>query len=580
MRQSAPNRSTARYAWRAAACGLVMGFAAPAAAQDTTGVSVDFGAAAPRTEVIRQIPDSVLQRALARFNDPGTVRSYGGAVVNAPVAGSIGVFDGDLRIGSRVDGDVVVINGSLRLDATARIGGTIIVLGGRFYPDPGAGFTAPVTEYVERAAVRRRGDATLEPTRSNPSLRDLAGLAVFRYGNVVVSPRFDLGVYNRAEGLPIRFGPSIAWRATPTLDVTLDADVILRTARAEGGSRGTAGWWSRLAFSRGGDRPLRFGITGGNEVVPTADMAMRDTESSISALVFRRDQRDWYGRRGATLFAEWQMRPTLQVDGSLGVARERSLPASEAFSVLRSDEPWRANPLVDDGRFTTLALGATWNDAGGPGAPRDGWWIRVEARRTTSSELTPFLLPEQLRDPLPSEGYGSLEAMFDVRRFQRIDPRHALHLRLTGQGWVGGDPLTIQRRVGLGGADFLSAYPFRHETCDPRRRTDPAMPALCDRRMMAQAELRRTYDVGLNSRLGPYALGIDRADLMAFTDWGSAWVAGNGPGQVPSGRIQSLSEWRGAIGVGVDAGWLGLYLSKSVTDDEPARFTVRLQPRF
>jgi hypothetical protein len=543
-------------------------------------VSIDFGAAPPRADMVRQIPDSVLQQALARFNDPATVRSYGGAVINAPVAGSIGVYDGDLRIGSRVDGDVVVINGSLRLDATAQIRGRIIVLGGRFYPDPGATFPAPVTEHVERASVRRRGDATLEPTRANPSLRDLAGRAVFRYGNVVVAPRLAIGVYNRVEGLPVRVGPSITWRATPALDVMLDAELILRTAREEGNARGTAGWRARLAFDRASEQRLRFGIVAGNQVVPTADIAMHDDESSISAAIFRRDQRDWYGRRGAAVFAEWQARPTLLVDGSFGVARERSLPASEAFSVLRSDEAWRANPLIDDGRFTTLRLGTTWNTAGGPGAPRDGWWVRLEARHVTSSELTPYLLPGQLRDPLPSEGYGSLEGTLDVRRFQRLDPRHALHLRVTGQGWLGGDPLTIQRRVGLGGDEFMSSYPFREITCDPRRRADPAMPALCDRRMMAQAELRRSYDLGVNTRVGPYGLGIDRADIVLFTDWGSAWVSGDGPGQVPSGRIQSLAEWRGAIGVGVDAGWIGLYLSKSVTDDASPRLSIRMQPRF
>ena len=92
--------------------------------------------------------------------------------------------------------------------------------------------------------------------------------------------------------------------------------------------------------------------------------------------------------------------------------------------------------------------------------------------------------------------------------------------------------------------------------------------------------MRRSVDLGINTRIGSYGLVLDRADLLVFTDWGSAWIAGDGPGQVPSGRIQSLTEWRGAIGVGADAGWLGVYLSKSITDDEPARLSVRLQPRF
>ena len=581
MRHSSLRGPAARHTWPLATALLVwLGSTTPAFAQDTAGVSIDFGAPPVRSESVRAIPDSIIVRALAMFNDPATVRSYGGAVINAPVAGSVGVYDGDLRIGSRIDGDVVVINGSLRLDATARIVGRIVVLGGRFYPDRGATFAAPVVEYSERAPVRQTGDATLARTAPSPSLRELAGRASFRAGNVVISPRVALGVYNRVEGLPLRFGPGITWRANPSLDVTLDADLILRTVRSEGSTRGTTGWSTRLGFRFDSDQPLTFGIEGGNEVVATVDQGLQETESSISAVVFRRDQRDWYGRRGVRLFADWQMRPTLAFEGSLAVARERSLPAVEAFSILRGDEPWRANPLVDDGRFTTISLGGIWNTSGGPGAPRDGWWMRLEARHTTSGELSPFQLPEQVRDPLPSEGYGAFEASFDLRRYQRIDPRQAVHLRLFGEGWIGGDPLTIQRRVSLGGDEFLSAYPFRTITCDPRRRADPAVPALCDRRMMAQAEFRRTVDLGFNTRIGPYGIGVDRADLMLFTDWGSAWVAGDGPGQVPSGRIQALSEWRGAIGVGADAGWFGIYLSKSVTDDEPARLSVRLQPRF
>lgn len=98
--------------------------------------------------------------------------------------------------------------------------------------------------------------------------------------------------------------------------------------------------------------------------------------------------------------------------------------------------------------------------------------------------------------------------------------------------------------------------------------------------MMAQVELRRTIDVRIGSRIGPYALGVDRADLLLFADFGSAWLAGDGPGQVPAGRIQSLGEWRGDVGAGFDAGWFGAYFARSVTDDEPFRLSLRLSRRF
>lgn len=551
-----------------------------AIAQDSGGVSFDFGAPPEQPTTAGAIPDSLLASALARFNDPATLRSYGGAQVNAPVAGTIGVYDGDARIASRVDGDVVVINGSLRLDSSAVVTGRIIVLGGLFLADPGARFPDPVTTWPARVSVRRAGDATLEPAAPMITLRDLAGRVTTRVGDVVIAPRLDFGVYNRVEGLPIKLGPSLIWTASPLLDVRFDAAVTLRTSRETSGTRGTVGWSASVTGLRHGDQPLTVGFGVGDEVVATADQPLKESESSIGALIFRRDNRDWYRARGAMLFAAWQTTPQLEIDGSLAVSRDRSVPAVDAFSVLRSNEAWRANPLIDDGRYTNLRLGATWDTRDDRDAAQEGWLLRVEGLRTSSNDLAPFLLPEQIRPALPTEGYQSYEAHFDLRRYQRIDPMHAIHLRLVGEGWIGGDPLTIQRRRALGGDDYVTGYPFRTITCDSRRRPDPATPGLCDRRMFAQVELRRRFDFSLATRVGPYALGFDRIDLVLLGDAGSAWLAGDGPGQVPGDRIQALSEWRASAGFGLDAGWIGAYLSKSVTDPEPVRFTFRLQRRF
>jgi hypothetical protein len=49
---------------------------------------------------------------------------------------------------------------------------------------------------------------------------------------------------------------------------------------------------------------------------------------------------------------------------------------------------------------------------------------------------------------------------------------------------------------------------------------------------------------------------------------------------VPVNRIPSLNEWRTDVGVGLDAGAIGAYLAKSLSEDEPVRFVVRLQRRF
>ena len=45
-------------------------------------------------------------------------------------------------------------------------------------------------------------------------------------------------------------------------------------------------------------------------------------------------------------------------------------------------------------------------------------------------------------------------------------------------------------------------------------------------------------------------------------------------------RIPSLHEWKPDVGIGLDAGQIGAYLAKSLSEGEPVRFIVRLQRRF
>jgi hypothetical protein len=162
-----------------------------------------------------------------------------------------------------------------------------------------------------------------------------------------------------------------------------------------------------------------------------------------------------------------------------------------------------------------------------------------------------------------------------------------LNARILGDGWIGGDPLPLQRRVALGGPDILPGYGFRAENCAEAGYSDPADPALCDRMLAAQVELRSRVNLGL---LWHYrdkadadldrAFGLSQADLVVFSDAGKAWLTGNGPGRVPNDRIPSLKEWKADLGVGIDAGGIGVYLAKSLTSGPSVQFTVRLQQRF
>ena len=104
---------------------------------------------------------------------------------------------------------------------------------------------------------------------------------------------------------------------------------------------------------------------------------------------------------------------------------------------------------------------------------------------------------------------------------------------------------------------------------------------------MAQLEVRTRLGLNLGYRMrdresgaGGRFIGIEEADLVFLGDAGKAWLAGDGPGQVPVNRIPSLHEWKTDVGIGLDAGQIGAYLAKSLSGGEPVRLIVRLQRRF
>ena len=49
---------------------------------------------------------------------------------------------------------------------------------------------------------------------------------------------------------------------------------------------------------------------------------------------------------------------------------------------------------------------------------------------------------------------------------------------------------------------------------------------------------------------------------------------------MPNNRLPSADYWSADVGAGIDFGFIGAYLAKSITDDGPLRVSVRLQRRF
>lgn len=572
----------------AASCAALLIATAPAlvhsdAAAQNPVRTLDIGGPPHDSIARRCYSDSVLTAALAGFNSPTAVNVFGGNA-RIPAADTIratyAVSGGSVRVDGAVFGRIIVFNGEVRVSATGTVTGDVIVLGGHLTAAAGARIGGQRIECDQPIRLERLPNGMLATRPPGRDLGHIASDVAVTVGSVRIAPFVGVGTYNRVEALPIELGGKAAWSPSPSDSVHFQGYGVFRTARDPSGDRPAVGWHVAARWHHDGSLPFTIGLAGGSTINATADRSYAALESGASALFLRRDYRDWYLRRGIRLTASARPTSELTVTAGLDDSRQTTVLSVDAFSLLRDTEPWRPNPLIDDGKYRTLSAGVIWDARSEISHPVVSWYARAELRHVTSNELTPVSLPTTIRDSLPRTGYGETEANFDLRGYLRLGPSQRIAARLSAAGYLSGDPLTIQNRRAISGADPLMGYQFRAINCDRRRNPDPATPALCDREMAIQVEYHRTLAVDLTTRVSGYTIGFHNPDLVLLADAGSAWLAGDSTGRVPTNRIQSLREWRSDFGVGLTTRSLGLYLAKSLVDPVGVQLQLLFNVRF
>jgi hypothetical protein len=575
---------------RLVVAGLLLVLARAVWAQDSV-IVIDPNAQPTQAVVRGGPPSDVVAELIAFYNDSATTRMQGDVTLPAGsrFEGKLALYRGSLRIAGRVNGPIAVANGTLYLLPGASVDGEILVVGGRLLRSEQVEHLGPERVYWDAAPIIRGNDGLLALRERRRRLGEIAtARASFQTGQIRTTLSLSTGgTYNRIEGLPVLFGPLFEFRPNATTTARLDLRGILRTA-GESTDRSDFGYIARADLRFAG-KP-EFGIGGRlySEVAPIEDQPLSSAESGWSAFLLQRDYRDYYERTGITGLVYVQPSPALHLEFSLTRNFEGSVRATDPWSLFRNSDRWRRNPLIDDGHYFITGAQLDLDTRNDRDRPSSGWLIRGRFEHATSDDIAPVALPTVIRpNPPTGGGYATDRILIDARRYSRLTPGLRVSARLRADGWIAGDRLPVQRRVSLGGPDILPGFDFRAYTCAPRGFTDPSDPALCDRMISTQLEVRTRLGLNLGFRMpdregtqqGRF-IGIEEADLVFFSDAGKAWLAGPGPGQVPVNRLPVLSEWALDVGVGLDAGEIGAYLAKSVSDGEPVKFVVRLQRRF
>jgi len=552
---------------------------------------------------LRALPRQIAEEVIRLYNDSGTTRLVGRTRLphGNEWRGNVAVRNGPVFVAGTVDGTLVVINGDLVFQTGAAVSGDVIVVGGTVDSAAKAKVAGEVRQYREPLfyRLRREGDAIEYAPNLRRRLPTLG--AQVSWGSADSRSSLTIatgGTFNRVEGLPIVFGPVFDWKLQQNFRLRLDALGVFRSAGDLSDSRSDLGYMFRSELRSGDVRPVGVTLRAFDVVSPIEDWGLHSSEIGWSSFLFARDYRDYYLNKG------WAARVFVQPERPLSLSLEgrrewhTGVGVQDPWTIFRNSETWRPNPSIDEGHYTTIAANVTVDTRNDVKDPTAGWLAQLTFENSRSSDVVPNPgVPPSVRDSIPTDGSYQFSRMFlDIRHYARISPSGRIHLRMVGGGWMGGDPLPLQRRLSLGGPEPMPGEPFRAAACNGNI-VDPALAeakvAVCDRVVAFQAEYRG--HVKLNWSYSPTGGGAGRdeqsneehpsfwlegLDLVVFANTGQAWLVGNGPGQVPAGRLPELASWRVDVGLGADWSGFGVYIAKAVTTGERLRFTVRLEHRF
>ncbi len=548
------------------------------------------------------LPNEVGAAALEFLNAPEALRFAGGARIpmGTSVEGNAAVLGGSLELGGQITGGLLVVNGDLQLLPGSEVLGDVTVIGGVVLGELEAQIGGDLSVYSGPLRYRIEG-GRVEPIAGDGVAPGYL-TSDLGFGQARVSVRAG-PAYNRVEGLPVRFGGVV--RTAGANPLSLEALGIWRSVSGLNLEGDRLGHSFRLAQAVGGRGTAQIGATAYNEIVGIEDRGLSGLEVSLSTFLLREDLRDYYRRHGWSAFASFRPgRPPLGVVLTFREDEHQTAPLRSPWTLGDADSPWRALPLVGEGRVRSIEAELRWDSRDDPSFPADGWLVDIGVQRqvggslrlpgSVASDLDPSAVPFDEPARLARFTKGAV----DIRRYARVGPTSRLSLRAVAGGSLGRTALPPQVQSALGGEGSLPGHPRFSLDCGARSTTrlartgegdsgrvvEPVYPAYgCDRMVLFQAELRGSLPFSRN----PLPDEWEDSELAALFEIQPVWAvflnAGQGWqfGQLGNDIERTDSPTRADVGVGLFLGPIGMYWAYPLNrKDQGLNFFLRLQQRF
>lgn len=546
------------------------------------------------------LPAEVAAALVDFWNDPRRQRFQGPAGVarDSVIHGDVAVLDGPLRVAGRIEGSVVVVNGDAVLRPGSVITGDLLVAGGTIQGLDEATVRGEILRYPGRLHYQLEGERMV---RTPPPMEASVGGAIEPQDPVREerSGPFDFlmttgNSYNRVEGLPITLGPR--FRTSGSNPLQVHALAIFRTESGFTLGRSGLGYYIRAEQYLGGRQEWRAGATAHSLVDPIEDWNLSDLENGLAAFLFHQDFRDHYEREGFTAFTTFEPRAApVTLTGEVRWETHRSLPAGSPLTLFENAEPWRAQPLVGEGRLGSLRVQGSYDTRSDVADPSTGWHLRGVIEQGFHADLTrPSAFPGETEPPaidLAPREFGRFTTGFvDLRRYNRLSPDVRFNVRGLLGGSLTGSVLPPQRQHAFGGEGSLPGYSLFSRDCGARQHSlrlsqDPRAPDArafpyygCDAFGLVQAELRGKLDFRFRLDSAPWEDDDDEVgfgwdivpDWILFVDGGTGWAFDSRPDE----------RLRFDAGAGLLIDRLGIFVAVPLDGSQSANVFVRLGPRF
>jgi hypothetical protein len=546
------------------------------------------------------LPRWVQDYVISFFNDPSTIHFSGRTRIPSTrvIVGDVAALGGPFTIAGEVDGDLVVVNGDLVLEAGGSVKGDALVVGGRVLGEDLGRVGGNLRVFPEPLRYVRRGERI--ESAGSPSGREGFG-PDFPWGNARLTVKAGQN-YNRIEGLPVMFGPSI--RTAGANPLRLDLYGIWRTEMGLELGREDFGYALRAEQALGGRDRMALGGTLYSMVEPVEDWGISNLEASLATFVLHKDFRDYYERTGWSAYGRFRFpfRP-IELKAEFISEDHGFARVAGPWSLTKNNEPWREQPLVAEGRLRFLQGTLTIDTRNDPRHPTDGWHVRAVSRRGIGGSLVlpaHFSSSDADADPIEAREFDTaiFTGFVDLRRYNRINPGSSLNFRGLMGGALSDMPLPPQYQHALGGVGSLPGFPLFYEDCGARsvvrgREVVEGNSALregvfpsygCDRFALFQAEFRGglfvDWGLGGNRNDDPWGSDWDWYPHIRFAPaWTVFFDAGRG-WSIGGGDAKTLMD----LGLGLYLGDLGIHyafpLNKAESGGRSGHLFIRLSRRF